>query len=39
MDPKEIVAAATGGGPSGRQASAAGLPPTPEVQERSRLWW
>jgi len=40
MDPKEIVAAATSGGPSGRQAGAAGLPPTPEVQERSqRLWW
>jgi hypothetical protein len=39
MDPKEIVAAATSGGPSGRQAGA-GLPPTPEVQERSqRLWW
>jgi hypothetical protein len=40
MDPKEIVAAATSGGPGGRQAGAAGLPPTPEVQERSqRLWW
>jgi hypothetical protein len=40
MDPKEIVAAATSSGPSGRQAGAAGLPPTPEVQERSqRLWW
>jgi hypothetical protein len=40
MDPKEIVAAATSGSPSGRQAGAAGLPPTPEAQERSqRLWW
>jgi hypothetical protein len=40
LDPKEIVAAATSGGPGGRQAGAAGLPPTPEVQERSqRLWW
>ena len=40
MDPKEIVAAATSGGADGRQAGAAGLPPTPEAQERSqRLWW
>lgn len=40
MDPKEIVAAATGGPASGRQAGALGLPPTPEAQERSqRLWW
>ncbi len=40
MDPKEIVAAATSGGEAGRQAGATGLPPTPEVQERSqRLWW
>jgi hypothetical protein len=40
MDPKEIVAAATSSGGSGRQGEAAGLPPTPEVQERSqRLWW
>ena len=40
MDPKEIVAAATSSGPNGRQTGAAGLPPTPEAQERSqRLWW
>jgi hypothetical protein len=40
MDPKEIVAAATSSGGTGRQGEAAGLPPTPEVQERSqRLWW
>ena len=39
MDPKEIVAAASGGsgeGPDGGSAA----PPTPEAQERSqRLWW
>jgi hypothetical protein len=40
MDPKEIVAAATSGGPNGRPSGSAGLPPTPEAQERSqRLWW
>ena len=40
MDPKEIVAAAVGG-TSAEQASAnAGVPMTPESQERSqRLWW
>jgi hypothetical protein len=40
MDPKEIVAAATGGPDAARQAGPTGLPPTPEAQERSqRLWW
>jgi Mg-chelatase subunit ChlD len=40
MDPKEIVAAATSTGGTGRPGETAGLPPTPEVQERSqRLWW
>ena len=40
MDPKEIVAAATSGGNGAGQAASAGLPPTPEAQERSqRLWW
>jgi hypothetical protein len=40
IDPKEIVAAATGGPDAARQAAAAGQPPTPEAQERSqRLWW
>jgi hypothetical protein len=40
MDPKEIVAAATSGGSGAGQAASAGLPPTPEAQERSqRLWW
>jgi len=40
MDPKEIVAAATGGPDGGRQAGGSGLPPTREAQERSqRLWW
>jgi hypothetical protein len=40
MDPKEIVAAAVGGA-GGEDASAtAGVPMTPEGQERSqRLWW
>lgn len=39
MDPKEIVAAAVGGSGGDRQASA-GVPQTPEAQERSqRLWW
>ncbi|HEY5616433.1 MAG TPA: BatA domain-containing protein [Vicinamibacterales bacterium] len=40
MDPKEIVAAATAGSDNGTQGGTAGLPPTPEAQERSqRLWW
>ncbi|MGH9253909.1 MAG: BatA domain-containing protein [Vicinamibacterales bacterium] len=40
MDPKEIVAAATGGADAEGRAGASGLPPTPEAQERSqRLWW
>jgi hypothetical protein len=39
IDPKEIVAAATGGPDAVRQANAS-APPTPEAQERSqRLWW
>ena len=39
LDPKEIVAAATGGTGSTR-AAAAGVPRTPEARERSqRLWW
>jgi len=40
MDPKEIVAAAVGTDPAGDAGAAAGLPMTPEAQERSqRLWW
>jgi hypothetical protein len=40
IDPKEIVAAATGGPDAARLANASGAPPTPEAQERSqRLWW
>ena len=40
MDPKDIVAAATGGADNAREASASGVPRTPEAQERSqRLWW
>jgi hypothetical protein len=40
MDPKEIVAAAVGTDPAGGSGAAAGLPMTPEAQERSqRLWW
>jgi hypothetical protein len=39
MDPKEIVAAATGGADADQSVSA-GIPQTPEAQERSqRLWW
>jgi hypothetical protein len=39
MDPKEIQAAAVGGGDSARGAGS-GAPLTPEAQERSqRLWW
>ena len=39
LDPKEIVAAATGGTGSTR-AAAAGVPRTPEARERSQqLWW
>ena len=40
MDPKEIVAATTGGSGDGLRAGAAGVPLPPDVQERSqRLWW
>jgi hypothetical protein len=40
MDPKEIVAAATGGSGGDRAAGPSGQPLTPEAQERSqRLWW
>jgi hypothetical protein len=39
MDPKEIVAASVGTG-QGANGTAAGVPLTPEAQERSqRLWW
>lgn len=39
LDPKEIVAAATGGA-SGESARAAAVPQGPEAQERNqRLWW
>jgi hypothetical protein len=39
MDPKEIVAASVGTAQGGA-ASTAGVPLTPEAQERSqRLWW
>ena len=40
MDPKEIVAAAVGGSSGDGAAAGAGIPQTPESQERSqRLWW
>jgi hypothetical protein len=40
MDPKEIAAAAVGGGDSEAGGTVAGVPLTPEAQERSqRLWW
>ena len=40
IDPKEIVAAATGGPDAARQANASAAPFTPEAQEQSqRLWW
>ena len=40
IDPKEIVAAATGGPDAARQASASAAPLSPEAQEQSqRLWW
>lgn len=40
MDPKEIVAATTGGADADQASAAAGVPQTPEAQERSqRLWW
>jgi hypothetical protein len=40
MDPKEIVAAAVGTEAADGSGAAAGLPMTPEAQERSqRLWW
>jgi hypothetical protein len=39
MDPKEIVAASVGTGDT-QGGAEAGLPQTPEAQERSqRLWW
>jgi len=40
MDPKEIVAAAAGGTDADQASASAGVPQTPESQERSqRLWW
>ncbi len=40
IDPKEIVAAATGGPDAAREANASAAPLTPEAQEQSqRLWW
>ena len=40
MDPKEIVAAAAGGADADQAGAMAGVPQTPESQERSqRLWW
>ena len=40
IDPKEIVAAATGGPDAQRQANASAAPRSPEAQEQSqRLWW
>ncbi len=40
MDPKEIVAAAAGGVDADQAGAMAGVPQTPESQERSqRLWW
>ena len=40
LDPKEIVAAAVGAGAGNGSAAAAGVPLTPEAQERSqRVWW
>ena len=40
MDPKEIVAAAAGGTNADQGSVTAGVPQTPESQERSqRLWW
>ena len=38
IDPREIVAAATGGPDAARQANAS-APPTPEAQERSQRLW
>ena len=40
MDPKEVVAAASSGAGDGSRAVAAGVPLSPDAQERSqRLWW
>jgi hypothetical protein len=40
IDPKEIVAAATGGSSDGEGAQATGIPLTPEAREKNqRLWW
>ena len=40
IDPKEIVAAATGGGDAAAGETAPNIPLTPEAQERrQRLWW
>ena len=40
MDPKEIVAIATGGPGERRAAAGPGVPLTPEAQEKNqRLWW
>ena len=40
MDPKEIVAAASGGFGDGSRTVASGVPLPPDAQERSqRLWW
>jgi hypothetical protein len=40
MDPKEIVVAAIGGPGDAEGGAGAGLPLTPEAQERNqRLWW
>ncbi len=40
LDPREIVAAATGGTVANGQSAASDVPLTPDAQERSqRLWW
>jgi hypothetical protein len=40
MDPREIVAAATGGPADGESESTPGVPLTPEAREKNqRLWW
>jgi hypothetical protein len=40
MDPKEIVAAATGGSAGGDGTQPSGVPLTPEAKEKNqRLWW
>ena len=40
MDPKEVVVAATAAAGGGLRAGVAGVPPSPDAQERSqRLWW